>query len=160
MSSQVITSDILANIAYHGKYYNPASNHYGSETTNVTCDKCRKNQLKTCIGWKEYDLCLPCADEITQTTSKPKPIMVTLMLQNQFKPKPPATLMMQNQFKPNQDDEVLTFMMQNQFKPTTRMEQTQYRGPRMVTKMMSSQYKSTNSSFNCLNPDTVSDESL
>ena len=53
----------------YGKYYNPANLHYcfpGEEGDEVGCDRCLKEDIPTCIGWKEYDLCLYCASVIEE----------------------------------------------------------------------------------------------
>ena len=51
-------------IAENGTYYFPAWKHY-NRVANVICDRCYKNDLKACIGYGEQDLCLQCADQIT-----------------------------------------------------------------------------------------------
>lgn len=57
---------IMYTIKY-GKYYNPASNHYGSSSANCVCDNCGKQHLKICIGWNECDVCLSCTDKINNS---------------------------------------------------------------------------------------------
>nr|QBK88516.1 MAG: hypothetical protein LCMiAC01_01930 [Mimivirus LCMiAC01] len=47
-----------------GIYYNPAYRHYNSEEKEVGCDRCLSLDIPTCIGWREFDLCLACAAEI------------------------------------------------------------------------------------------------
>ena len=49
-----------------GTYYYPAWKHYGRPTT-ILCDRCNRQDLKACIGWSQYDLCLICVDELTRT---------------------------------------------------------------------------------------------
>jgi len=56
---------IFSNTAKYGKYYNPASAHYGPNTV-VTCDKCQRTNLKTCVGYESYDLCLSCCETIVE----------------------------------------------------------------------------------------------
>lgn len=51
----------------NGTYYYPAWRHYGSNHTDVVCDRCLKHNLTACIGYEEQDLCLRCADEITDS---------------------------------------------------------------------------------------------
>lgn len=53
----------LQHILRHGKLYYPAHTHYGpSPHTRVVCDKCRRGDLRICIGVDSWDLCLPCAE--------------------------------------------------------------------------------------------------
>ena len=52
-------------IVHNGQYYFPASNHYQRATT-VNCDRCQRSQIPACIGWREYDLCLGCAQIIVE----------------------------------------------------------------------------------------------
>lgn len=47
----------------HGTYYNPATSHYKSNGS-VTCDRCGKDNLDVCIGYKTHDLCMMCMYEI------------------------------------------------------------------------------------------------
>ena len=47
----------------YGTYYPQAWHHYphlGKDAV-VICDKCRKQPLQRCIGFKDLDLCLACA---------------------------------------------------------------------------------------------------
>lgn len=48
----------------YGTFYYPAWKHYGKHVT-VICDRCNKSNLKSCLGYGNYDLCLSCADELT-----------------------------------------------------------------------------------------------
>jgi hypothetical protein len=48
----------------NGKFYNPATTHYGNSSNAVVCDKCRKKNLKSCIGFGSEDLCLSCVVDI------------------------------------------------------------------------------------------------
>lgn len=67
---------ILMNIYKHGKYYNPAWNHYGQGAgVIVSCDRCHRAQLKICLGWDKYDMCLKCAEEMSFLTSRECPIV-------------------------------------------------------------------------------------
>ena len=94
----MITSDLMANICKFGTYYNPAWKHYGV-MTNVVCDRCHKDNLKACIGWQTFDLCLGCVQEVTDVVNNPRfsvleradgayggvtQVMTTNMMQNQF----------------------------------------------------------------------------
>lgn len=49
----------------HGKYYKPAWLHYGRKTV-VFCDRCNRVNIPECIGYKQFDLCLQCANELTR----------------------------------------------------------------------------------------------
>ena len=46
-------------IQKYGKLFDPANSHYDNDN-GVECDRCKKTELKTCIGWKEHDLCMDC----------------------------------------------------------------------------------------------------
>ena len=50
----------------HGKYYKPAWLHYGRKTV-VFCDRCNRVNISECFGYKNFDLCLPCANELTRS---------------------------------------------------------------------------------------------
>ena len=51
----------------HGQYYNPARLHYpGAASGDVGCDRCLKEDLTACIGWKDIDLCLQCISIIDE----------------------------------------------------------------------------------------------
>lgn len=56
-------------IIRYGKYFDPASEHYKiycdkSSDIVVDCDRCKTNNLKTCIGYDKMDLCLKCYKQI------------------------------------------------------------------------------------------------
>ncbi len=48
----------------HGTYYNPASDHYKGNGS-VVCDRCSRENLAICIGYKNNDLCIPCVKEMS-----------------------------------------------------------------------------------------------
>jgi len=50
----------------NGTYYYPAWKHYGRKTS-VFCDRCNRQNLRACIGYNNFDLCLLCVDEITRS---------------------------------------------------------------------------------------------
>lgn len=52
-------------VAEYGTYYYPAWKHYGNSNADVGCDRCGKRHLKACIGYSDQDLCLSCADDVT-----------------------------------------------------------------------------------------------
>jgi len=84
----------------YGTYYPQAWHHYPhlGEAAVVICDKCRKQPLKRCIGFKEMDLCLTCASAVETsmlpTDTKPvfapvapdDPGMVTFMAPEPYYP--------------------------------------------------------------------------
>jgi hypothetical protein len=50
-----------------GIYYNPANKHYNNPNGTVSCDRCKREDIKVCIGYGEnYDLCMTCVDEISK----------------------------------------------------------------------------------------------
>lgn len=57
----------------YGTYYNPATSHYNKPFVNVICDNCHKENLKSCIGHNNYDLCLGCVDKINNNSHFPTP---------------------------------------------------------------------------------------
>ncbi len=54
----------------YGTFYYPAWKHYGHSTTEVVCDRCLKHNLSACIGYNDQDLCLKCADELSNPNIK------------------------------------------------------------------------------------------
>ena len=48
-----------------GTYYYPAWKHYNRKTS-VFCDRCNRQNLRACIGYANFDLCLLCVDELTR----------------------------------------------------------------------------------------------
>ena len=50
----------------YGKFYNPAWEHYGSETIPVYCDNCGRPNLSMCIGWGNLDLCMICTESLPE----------------------------------------------------------------------------------------------
>lgn len=63
--------DFYYQIYKFGDYYNPASKHYETRSNynviNVICDRCGRKNLNICIGYNDYDLCIPCVDELDRT---------------------------------------------------------------------------------------------
>lgn len=148
MDNQPLNYKTVVDIVMNGIYYNPSWKHYERETS-VTCDRCRRNNIDMCIGYKTYDLCLPCVveinSELTNKIVKPvyQPEIKLKMLQRQFEPvgKQIMTMMMQGQFEPMQE-EIMTFMQQRQF--MTNMEQSQFRQKRVKTYMQQGQFRQNN----------------
>ena len=66
LSRRNITNMIHSKIIEFGSYYFPAWKHY-NHGANVVCDRCLRNNLTSCIGYLNQDLCLRCADEVTNS---------------------------------------------------------------------------------------------
>lgn len=47
-----------------GMYYNPASKHYMKHNANIVCNNCGKENLTSCIGHADVDICLPCVENL------------------------------------------------------------------------------------------------
>lgn len=97
-------------IIRRGKFYFPASNHYvnNNEEIIVNCDRCKRTKLLSCIGYKEFDLCLNCADIIIEIINNEENIMELdnlnmpydpLCRENNIKPYKPLKKMGQHMFK-------------------------------------------------------------
>lgn len=52
------------NVVNNGTFYFPAWKHYGRSAI-VVCDRCKKNDIRACIGYVDRDLCLECVDTLT-----------------------------------------------------------------------------------------------
>ena len=63
MSSTYITENELIETYKLGTYFNPAFKHYIKET-NVSCDRCKRENLTSCIGYNDCDLCIQCTADI------------------------------------------------------------------------------------------------
>lgn len=50
-----------------GAFYSPSGRHYGNESNNVQCDRCRVTGLSCCIGYEKMDLCMNCASIVSKT---------------------------------------------------------------------------------------------
>lgn len=124
-----LTEQDLKDAYKYGKYANPANSRYNSSTVNVICDRCRKSNLLTCIGYNQIDLCLNCAAQMEETDKKEAvatpPKLMTLMMQYQFKPN--------NDSNEESSPSNLTFMMQSQFKP-------EQKPVRHLSRMLQSQF--------------------
>lgn len=79
-----------------GKFYFPASKHYG-ESTNVICDRCGRANLSACIGYKEEDLCMICIDTLVTQIPVPPP---QPQPQSQPQSQPPPELVPAPKYKP------------------------------------------------------------
>jgi hypothetical protein len=116
--------ELYRNIVNHGQYFNPASRHYPDmdlENDALSCDRCNRVGIESCIGWKDYDLCLECATDISSIPSSIKEkdgVRVQLRQNEDMK-----TLMMQdlygngNEYDGDSSNDIMTYMMQSQFLP-------------------------------------------
>jgi hypothetical protein len=75
MSASIQDEDPFWEILTNGTYYPEASHHYPDHgpSVSVICDKCRRPNLKRCIGFKELDLCLACASVVGRSFDLPHP---------------------------------------------------------------------------------------
>ncbi len=113
----------------YGTYYPQAWHHYPDlgEGVTVICDKCRKQPLKRCMGFKDIDLCLTCASVVERGMERPvitpftpdDPGMVTLMVPEPYRP---SSHRPSWRTTPN--------------RPVTRMAPYERRGDRPLTKMV------------------------
>ncbi|ARF11260.1 hypothetical protein Klosneuvirus_1_117 [Klosneuvirus KNV1] len=93
MNNPQLSQEMMINILKNGTYYYPATKHYGINSTNVICDRCKRTNLDVCIGLDTYDLCLSCIQDISKLHSQiivePSPVfhgpIMTMMIQEQFK---------------------------------------------------------------------------
>lgn len=69
-SNNTLLSINFDQIVELGRFYYPAWKHYNKQNANVTCDRCKRNRLTSCIGYMELDLCLPCADDVSSLISR------------------------------------------------------------------------------------------
>ena len=126
-------------VLQNGSYYYPATKRYNSDEIIVTCDRCRRTDILSCLGYKNIDLCMTCVNELEKLyVSKTKIIqnggysnseneintIKTKMLQFQFNEKsnddyPIRTKMIQFQFNDNSNDDsedlnkIMRFIMNN-----------------------------------------------
>lgn len=69
MTSKYPTEDDLIQVYKLGRYFNPASESYG-----VSCDRCKRENLSSCISYTNFDLCMQCVTDIENnivSSSKP-----------------------------------------------------------------------------------------
>ena len=72
-----------------GKFYYPSSLHYNKQPNevNIICNRCQRQGLSCCIGYKNSDLCMNCAETIIFVINNPpdeSDDMCTFMQQDQF----------------------------------------------------------------------------
>jgi hypothetical protein len=120
----------LLDVFKYGKYYNPAYLHYNKSDAVVICDRCKRSNLKICIGHGSNDLCMICVSEIGD--------LVRYKLDA-----PIGSRMMQTMYLPKTETPVRTKMESGIYRRpieyTTDMEQDIYNIPR-VAQMMQSMY--------------------
>lgn len=51
-------NNLYVDIYKNGHYYSDTQNRYVNSP--VICDRCLKQNLISCIGWKDHDLCMQC----------------------------------------------------------------------------------------------------
>lgn len=102
--------EMFYQIVEYGNFFFPAWRHYGNPQLNIKCDRCQRTNLSCCIGFKDKDLCLKCADYLAERMLNNKSIHPPF-LPDYVPPHPPMTYMMQNMFNSS-----LTRMEQNFFK--------------------------------------------
>jgi hypothetical protein len=130
-------------VVKQGTYYFPATSRYSNMVNPIVrCDRCQKTNLKACINHGQYDLCLLCADDLTEHVSPPRidssdktdPNYMTLMRQTIFNPPiSHAVRMMRPIFE---KDNIEGFERE-----LTRMERAVFRHDRPVTKMRQGKFK-------------------
>lgn len=122
----------------HGTFYFPAKTHYSSNPiATVTCDMCHQTQLRACIGYRDWDVCLTCANTLTELINSglyqgDAGGQARLQSQPQPRPQPQGALtyMAQDQFGGSRQLPTggrLTRMAQSQF--LTNMEQKIFKAP-------------------------------
>jgi len=115
--------ELYRNIVNHGQYFNPASRHYPHmdlEFDALSCDRCNRVNIPSCIGWRDYDLCLECATEVSSIPTSIKENNDDNVKVQRRKNDEMKTLMMQEQYDDNDssNDDIMTYMMQAQFRPS------------------------------------------
>jgi len=133
-------------IIKNGNFYFPAWTHYNKSDANVTCDRCRRTNLKCCIGYNNYDLCLDCTEDVVQILNRPikpiqptyEPIIMTEMEQNFIKPSQLRTRMEQEFIRP----QMKTKMAQRMYNDNTitKMAQRMY-NDNTITKMAQNMFE-------------------
>lgn len=108
-----MSSTDFLNVVLYGTYFNPAKAHYNNRNVIVSCDRCKRQNLSLCIGWKDLDLCFQCTNEVNN-------INRTQQIKPDYVPTQIATYMMQDLFGNH-----TAFAMEEGFQ--TRMEQEQFR---------------------------------
>jgi hypothetical protein len=127
----------LKNIVEKGTYYYPAWKHYETPSSRVSCDRCSKNDLISCIGYENKDLCLNCCQAVTEilnrhSTIKTLPrlsglsqlpetkrnqIKHTDIIQKQKQKQDRSMVLTNMEQKIFRDNSLRTYMKQNMFNP-------------------------------------------
>lgn len=111
----------FVDIVKQGKYYFPANQRYGVGKY-VVCDRCKRHDIPSCIGYGDMDLCLPCAEQVAviikKKESAPDPYELspfggirTRMATSRFEQ--PTTLMATSRFR---DLSTMTYMASDRFR--------------------------------------------
>lgn len=93
------TTKQLEDVARHGTYFNPASDHYKNPDV-ILCDKCHKSNLQVCIGYQDMDLCLDCVKSILDQQGDQDTQVRTLMMSSPTNPSGLMTKMETSSAKP------------------------------------------------------------
>ena len=102
---------VFINICQKGIYYHPSHKHYNANSV-VNCDRCKRYNINICIGWKTYDLCMKCVQEVSDQIIKDEPKFEHLLEDLDLEER---TFMEQSKFKPSKPSYSNTRMMQNMF---------------------------------------------
>lgn len=102
---------VYKSVYENGVYYSPANKHYEGSGT-VSCDKCKREDLDVCIGWKNNDLCLMCVSKLKAAKSSTKKSVKKNSIKKNSVKKRPSTKKR---------------MRQRIFRPKSRMRQRQFR---------------------------------
>ena len=163
--------DLYRKIINNGEFFYPAADHYRKipSQVNVVCDRCHRNNLRACIGWEQWDMCLKCSDEVSEQLAMPglgggynpgyKPIdgpqkqIIGPGYHPVAREQQLCTTDMEHEmFRGDDDSSELSFMCQGMFDWTppkqsttsrvmTNMEQRQFRDPATMTLMAQSQFR-------------------
>lgn len=55
-----------------GTFYYPAWKHYRREDAIVQCDRCGKEDIGSCLGFGQQDICMICVEELTRNNKRSK----------------------------------------------------------------------------------------
>jgi hypothetical protein len=134
-NSSYPTDQKLISVYQNGTFFNPASSHYvSSGVSNVVCDRCRKSELKSCIGYGELDLCLSCAVDIESSLVK----SASETIAYHHSENAPVLMMMPSNLRMTTDMLTSRVRPSNTF-ATTRMHTSDFRAN--VTKMRTSDFR-------------------
>lgn len=132
-------------IVTKGSYYFPASKHYtGESISGVYCDRCNRDNIPACIGYRRNDLCLECVSDIIRVNGS--------KFVNPIRPKPSFPSPFPTQLPPPSHSRVgdsPVRMMSDASPPAryaavtrTKMRQSQFREPKhALTRMLQRQFR-------------------